>query len=42
MAVTTPYGPGVTQEEMYRHYEQLARATRLPLAVKLSPYFSSS
>ncbi|MFE0189668.1 dihydrodipicolinate synthase family protein [Streptomyces sp. NPDC059008] len=33
VAVTTPYGPGVTQEEMYRHYEQLARATRLPLVV---------
>ncbi|MGW1835411.1 dihydrodipicolinate synthase family protein [Streptomyces sp. NPDC002067] len=33
VAVTTPYGPGVTQEEMFRHYERLARATRLPLVV---------
>lgn len=33
LAVTTPYGPEVSQDEMYRHYERLGRLTGLPLVV---------
>ncbi|MFI7019403.1 dihydrodipicolinate synthase family protein [Streptomyces sp. NPDC050164] len=33
VVATTPYGPGVSQEEMVRHYADLTSATTLPVVV---------
>jgi 4-hydroxy-tetrahydrodipicolinate synthase len=33
VVTTTPWGAGVTQEEMYRHFEELGRRSALPLIV---------
>jgi 4-hydroxy-tetrahydrodipicolinate synthase len=33
VVATTPYGPQVSQEEMYRHYERVSQATELPVIV---------
>ncbi|MGI9064034.1 MAG: dihydrodipicolinate synthase family protein [Pseudonocardiaceae bacterium] len=33
IVVTTPFGSGVTQEEIYRHYAEISAAVRLPLFV---------